>query len=160
MDNSQYSLRMALAEDGHTIARHRAAMFREMGLLDEHEASDLQIASAAWLTRLLTADGYIGWLVEHDGHCVAGAGVILREQGPSPGCLHVAQWAHIVNVYTESQHRRRGLARWLMQTILNWCEVNVVEHVTLAASPEGRPLYESLGFKPTADMKLAGLARI
>jgi len=42
-----------------------------------------------------------------------------------------------------------------METILDWCASQGIDHVTLAASDEGKPLYESLGFKPTSEMKLS-----
>ena len=35
------------------------------------------------------------------------------------------------------------------------CKSQPMDHVTLAASDEERPLYEALGFQPTTDMKLA-----
>jgi len=135
-------------------------MFKDMGLLEERDVGELAAVSAPWLTRLLTTGEYVGWLIELDGSTVAGAGVLLREQGPGPGCLRVGKWAHVMNVYTKRHHRRQGLARHLMKTILDWCQANTIDHVTLGASPEGRPLYESLGFRPTADMKLQGSARI
>jgi GNAT superfamily N-acetyltransferase len=135
-------------------------MFKDMDLLEERESSDLTSASELWLARLMVTGGYVGWLVEHDGLVAAGAGVLMREQGPVPGCPRAAKWAHIVNVYTERHHRRQGLARRLMETILDWSQANNVDHVTLSASPDGRSLYESLGFRSTSDMKLAGSARI
>jgi GNAT superfamily N-acetyltransferase len=160
VESSPYFLRMARHEDSLTIANHRAAMFMDMGLLEMHEAGDLKHTSELWLGRLIVRNEYVGWLVECNGHVIAGAGVLMREQGPVPGCLRVGKWAHIVNVYTERQYRRQGLARRLVTTILEWCRDNNVNHVTLAASAEGRSLYESLGFRPTSDMKLTGSARI
>lgn len=77
----------------------------------------------------------------------------MRERGPAPGCLRVGKWAHIVDAHPEPQCRRQGLARRLM-TILAWCRDSEVDHVTLGASPQGLSLYESLGFKPTSQMKL------
>ena len=74
-----------------------------------------------------------------------------RSVGPVPGCLRVGRWAHIANVYTHPDHRRRGLARWLMQAVLEWCASNGMDLVTLSPSEEARPLYESLGFSATRD---------
>ena len=160
MDDSQYSLRTAQLDDSATIALHRAAMFRDMGLLDDQEFSGLKDASEAWITQCMISGAYAGWLIESGGNVIAGAGILLRKQGPIPGCLHVAYWAHVVNVYTDPKHRRQGLARRLMHAILDWCKANGVEQVTLSSSEEGRALYESLGFEPTADMKLAVSAQI
>lgn len=84
---------------------------------------------------------------------IAGAGVLLREQFPIPGCYRVGIWAHIMNVYTVPAYRRQGLARKLLLHILSWCDSKSIDQITLTASNEGRPLYDSLGFKQTADMR-------
>ncbi len=125
-----------------------------MGLVDGVEVEELFEASVPWLDRHLTSGDYIGWLVQSGDEVVAGAGVNLQERVPVPGCYRVGLWAHIANFYTAPQHRRRGLARLLMTTILEWTRLHEVDHVTLVASDEGRPLYESLGFRPTSDMAL------
>ena len=65
------------------------------------------------------------------------------------------QWrGNILNVYTEPEHRRRGIARALMQIALEWCASNDVDAVILHASAEGSALYASLGFAPTNEMRL------
>jgi GNAT superfamily N-acetyltransferase len=60
----------------------------------------------------------------------------------------------ILNMFTEPTFRRRGLARMLMQTMIAWCREQGYKTVALHASDEGRPLYESLGFQPTNEMRL------
>jgi GNAT superfamily N-acetyltransferase len=155
VESPAYSLRSAALEDSLIIARHRASMFMDMGLLQSDEASELTCAAESWLPRLIARGEYVGWLFECDGHVIAGAGALLRQQGPVPGCLRPGKSAHIVNVYTERPYRRKGLARRLMGTALEWCRANQVDHVTLSASAEGRSLYESLGFRSTPEMKLA-----
>jgi GNAT superfamily N-acetyltransferase len=61
---------------------------------------------------------------------------------------------NILNVYTEAPHRRKGLARRLMKAVLDWCRFERVPVIILHASDEGRALYESLGFKPTNEMRI------
>lgn len=141
-------VRRADAGDAATIARHRAAMFREMGLLPVDDYDVLYKASEDWLAPRLASGEYIGWLVEQSGAVVAGGGVLLREMGPVPGCCRPGRWAHVGNVYTEPGQRRRGLARLLMEEILQWCRTSAIDHVTLDASDEGRPLYQLLDFEP------------
>jgi len=126
-----------------------------MGRVSEGDSELLRRASEPWLSGLLANGDYIGWLVEHGKAVVAGGGIFVRESGPIPGCYRVGKWGHIANLYTEPGHRRRGLARRLMNTILDWCAVHGMDHVTLSASDEGRPLYESLGFQPTSEMSLS-----
>jgi GNAT superfamily N-acetyltransferase len=149
-----YQIRPAEACDAGIIARQRAAMFRDMGLVSPEEGELLRSASEPWVAALLSNGGYFGWLVEYDNVVVAGGGIIIRELPPTPGCYRIGRWGNIMSVYTEPTHRRRGLARRLMETILAWCGSHAIDQVTLAASDEGRPLYEAMGFVPTSEMKL------
>jgi hypothetical protein len=47
------------------------------------------------------------------------------------------------------------LARRLMAEMLEYCRAQNIHTVALHASVDGRSLYESLGFKPTNEMRLA-----
>jgi GNAT superfamily N-acetyltransferase len=150
---SPYSSRLALPKDAGVIARHRAMMFRDMNAATQEESDELFTASVPWLEELLGAGEYVGWLVLLGNEVVAGGGVHLRDMAPVPGCYRKGRWGHIMNVYTVEAHRRRGLARFLLQTILEWSTCNSLDQITLTASDSGRPLYESLGFIPTNDMR-------
>ena len=149
-----YTLRAAVPADAAIVALQRARMFCDMGSVSPAESEILREASEPWLADHLRRGSYLGWLVEYRGVVVAGGGIHLREVGPMPGCLRVGRWANIANVYTHPDHRRRGLARWLMQAVLEWCASNGMDLVTLSPSEEARPLYESLGFSATRDMRL------
>ena len=140
-------MRRADAADAATIARHRAAMFQDMGELPASDIEIMRKESEIWLAPRIVSGDYMGWLIEHAGVVVAGAGVQLRDLCPVPRGCRAGRWAHIVNVYTEPMYRRAGLARLLMETILKWCRSNAIDHVTLATSKQGRPLYQSLGFE-------------
>jgi GNAT superfamily N-acetyltransferase len=61
----------------------------------------------------------------------------------------------VLNVYTEPTHRRRGLARRVMRVIIDWCHAEGLASIQLHASDDGRPLYASLGFLATNEMRLA-----
>ncbi|MBI1878726.1 MAG: GNAT family N-acetyltransferase [Chloroflexi bacterium] len=67
------------------------------------------------------------------------------------------QWAFVYNVYTEPPHRRQGLARRLMETIHQWCRERGLKFVGLNASEFGRPLYEALGYQPSATLMMLKL---
>jgi GNAT superfamily N-acetyltransferase len=49
-------------------------------------------------------------------------------------------------VCTEAAWRGRGLGRAVMDALVGWCRVNDVLLVELHASPDGLPLYRSMGF--------------
>jgi GNAT superfamily N-acetyltransferase len=152
--SGDYEIRLATPDDTEVIARHRGLMFLDMGAVCREESEQIRNATEPHIRELLETNRYVGWLVIKDEEVVAGGGIYLRELLPIPGCCQLGRWAYIANIYTEEAHRRRGLARLLMSAILEWCEDNGIDQVTLAASDAGRPLYESLGFVPTADMRL------
>lgn len=54
--------------------------------------------------------------------------------------------AHIMNVYTNADYRRRGIARQMMGILLDEAKERGVTYVSLDATESGRPLYNSLGF--------------
>ena len=62
--------------------------------------------------------------------------------------------ASILNVYTYPEYRRQGVARQIMQTMIEWCRSEGFVQVDLHASKSGKPLYEALGFQPTTEMRL------
>jgi GNAT superfamily N-acetyltransferase len=59
----------------------------------------------------------------------------------------------LVNVYTEPQWRRRGIARQLVIALMQWASDKGADQLVLHASDAGRPLYESLGFAATNEMR-------
>lgn len=75
----------------------------------------------------------------------------LWPPNPKDSCT---ERAVILNVYTEPEFRKRGLARAIMLTILDWVKQQGFRGVNLHASVEGRPLYEKLGFEATNEMRL------
>ena len=109
---------------------------------------------------------YIGWVAApaHDpDFVVAGPGVQVRTVLPFPrllpdGRAEVAsgRQAVVLNVYTETAFRRQGLARSLMHEVLAWARATGLESLVLHAAPDGRQLYESLGFVVTNEMRFMG----
>ena len=149
-----YSIRPATLEDAGIIAGHRHRMFLDIGDHDRQKLETMTEAFKPWLASRMAAGEYLGWLaMASDGTVAAGLGLWLMDWPP-----HVlgaaSRRGNIVNVYTEAAHRRRGLARLLMNAALEWCRANRVDVVILHASKEGRHLYESLGFQPTNEMRL------
>jgi len=152
---NEYRIRPAMVQDLATVLHHRRRMFEDMGYKDPLSLDAMLATSGPLIQRGLEEGKYRGWLVvAPGGGVVAGGGIIFLEfqshpRDPRP------QRAWVVNMFTEPEHRRRGLARLLMKTMLEWCRNAGMEFLYLHASDDGRPLYESLGFKPTNEMRLA-----
>jgi len=148
------SLRLASPKDAPTIAEHRRSMFRDMGYQDLAALDAMAKKFLPWVEARLDSQDYLAWLaVTSTDVVVAGAGLWLMDW-PAHLVGSSAKRGNILNVYTEPQFRRQGLARCLMEMALNWCKSNQVDLVILHASPEGRRLYESLGFQASNEMRI------
>jgi GNAT superfamily N-acetyltransferase len=67
--------------------------------------------------------------------------------------LRVGDDVSIQYVATEEAHRRQGLASALMRTALADAHATGATTATLQASPDGRPVYERLGFATVATLR-------
>lgn len=54
--------------------------------------------------------------------------------------------AHLMNVYTKSEYRRQGIARKMVNMLIDETWKRGATEISLDATTMGRPLYESLGF--------------
>ena len=159
---SVFTVRQAYATDIPILARHRAAMFRDMGQLTSHLEESLTQATASFLRDALPRGEYLGWVAEGNETpeaIIGGAGIQLRPILPRPGRgdqeLELGPEAIVLNVYVEPAWRQRGVAEALMRALLDALAVRGIRRIVLHASPDGRRLYERLGFVPTNEMRLS-----
>jgi len=59
--------------------------------------------------------------------------------------------AHLMNVYTNSNYRRMGIARTMVNMLIEDAWSQGATEISLDATASGRPLYESLGFGTNPD---------
>ena len=129
-------------------------MMREIRNTDEAMLEAMSEKFRPWLRARLESEEYYAWLaIAPDESVASGVGLWLLDW-PASGVSIAPHRGYLLNVYTEHAHRKKGLARRLVQTALDWCLENGVDIMSLHASPFGRPLYESLGFKATNEMRL------
>ena len=158
-----FAIRLATVADAAAIAWHRARMFRDMELMPEPLFDSYRTLCQARLSEQLASGEYIGWLAcphELTDLTVAGAGVQLRRVLPHPvgetgGEIAIAEGRHavVLNVFTEPDWRRRGLASLLVKRIIAWAREECLDRLVLHASDEGRVVYERLGFVQTNEMR-------
>ncbi len=129
-------------------------MYTEMGRGDPATYGRMLQATEAYLRAAMTSGAYTAWMAETpEGRVIAGAGVAISAWPGSPDDPS-GRRALVLNVYTEPEFRRRGIARRIMETVIVWCREEGLGSVSLHASDFGRALYESLGFRQTNEMRL------
>ena len=144
---SAHQVRPATLDDVEALIHHRTAMFTDMGLT--FDASAVDAAFRPWLAEAMPTGVYRAWVVEDAGLVVAGGGITILPWPPGPRSLGT-RMAFVYNVYTEPSHRHRGLTRTIMDAIHTWCRDNGIGKMSLNASTDGQPLYESMGYTVTA----------
>jgi ribosomal protein S18 acetylase RimI-like enzyme len=155
-----FAIRQAAVDDIPALARHRTSMFTDMGTLPADLEEPLRRATAAFLRDTMPRGEYLAWVAEDreaPRAIVGGAGVHLRPVFPrvrDGAGVEPGPEAIIVNVYVERGWRRRGVARALMQALLDDLAARGIHRIVLHASAEGRKLYERLGFEQTNEMRL------
>ena len=148
------TLRRATVADASTITRHRRTMFHDMGYRDDAALDSMAEKFLPWVEQKMQSGEYIAWFaVAADSSVVAGAGLWLMDW-PAHMVGSSSRRGNILNVFTEPGFRRRGLARCLVEAAIDWCKAHSIDFVILHASPEGRSLYKSLGFKAGNEMRV------
>jgi GNAT superfamily N-acetyltransferase len=144
-DIMTYTIRPATTTDIGVLVEHREKMFREMGWQGAY--ADMALHYGRWLDDTIPSGAYVGWVAtpEGDSTIVSSAGVLVVPWTPGPFAMD-PRLAWIVNVYTDHAHRRRGLARRLMNEMHDWCRSQGIERTALNASAPGQPIYESMGY--------------
>lgn len=156
-------VRQATVTDAPVLARHRAEMFRDMGDLADAHYGTLSAAAERDIAAWLASGDYVGFIASPAGRpdeIVAGAGIQIRKLLPRPlpnnAGIRLGPEAIVLNVFTEQAWRRRGIGELLMRRIIDWARAHGVARLVLHASPEGRALYERLGFVATNEMRYTG----
>jgi GNAT superfamily N-acetyltransferase len=147
-------IRTAGIEDLNHILHHRRAMFEEIGFRDPAVLNRVDELSREYFAEALRTGAYRAWVAQNtNGRVLGGAGIVISSWPGYPGENH-AKRVWILNMYTEPEARRQRIAKRLVQTIVDWCRKEGFSSVSLHASDAGRPLYASLGFQTTNEMRL------
>ena len=135
------------------IARQRRRMCEDMNYTDAVALSTMVTVTADYLNKAIPEGSFHSWLACDHARVVAGGAVVISSW-PAHAYDLECRRATILNVYTEPEYRRRGIARRIMETMIAWCKQQGFGRVSLHASERGRPLYQSLGFEDSNEMRL------
>lgn len=146
--------RIATEADISELVRLRALMLGSMDGIDvPHGPWEDQVAEHLG-ARLRETDPTLGVFVidqsDHEGALAACAVGTIESRFGSP-TNPSGLTGYVFNVSTDPGYRRRGYSRACMEALLAWFLDGGVTRVDLKASPQGEPLYLSLGFRRTLD---------
>jgi GNAT superfamily N-acetyltransferase len=129
-------IRQATQNDIPEILRHRRGMYEDMDYNDGNALSAMLSTSEPYLTAALTNGTFRAWMAVAAEKIVGGGAVLVNPWPSHPYDLECRR-ATILNVYVYPDFRRKGIARRLMQTMIDWCRKESFAAVYLHASKDG-----------------------
>ena len=125
------------------LMKLRLEMLREVnGLSGEYEYDENFIFES----RRYFESGEQTTVIASDGETLVGC-ASLSYTWIMPTFSHpTGNRAHLMNVYTRADYRRRGISKKMVEILIDEAKENGVTEISLDATEMGRSLYESLGF--------------
>ncbi len=140
--------RIATAEDIELLMSSRLEMLRVVNnLTDDYVFPDLIVKES----RDYFLNGNQTTVLAIDGAEVIGC-ASMSYMRIMPTFSHpTGKRAHLMNVYTRNEYRRQGIARKMVNMLIEDAWNRGSTEISLDATTMGRPLYESLGFKTSSE---------
>jgi RimJ/RimL family protein N-acetyltransferase len=140
---------VAVVEDAEELVRLRHVM---LSSFDHVPAGPWEDTAVETLQERLPEEDptLVAFVIDRPGGlaaCAVGT-VEYRLGGPKNPSGEVG---YVFNVSTDPDYRRRGYARACMEALIQWYAERGITKIDLKASPDGEPLYSSLGFVRTPD---------
>ncbi len=148
-------IREASKHEDFLIARHFYQLWRDNDVPPQSIQDDWLEITLQFIERARQELGYKAFLAEIDGEVVGSAGCQLFA-GLYPHALadEYRKYGYIWGVYVEPPFRGQGIAKRLTAMTVDYLKSLGCTQAILHASPLGKPVYSSLGFSQSNEMRL------
>ena len=155
----QTKLNIAITEasqnEDSLIARHFYQMWMDNDVPDESIRSDWLETTLQFINNARQDLFYQAFIAEVDGVAIGSASCqIFAGLYPQVLVENYRKYGYIWGVYVEPAYRRRGIAKQLTKKAIAYLKSLGCTRVILHASPSGKPVYTSLGFSESNEMRL------
>lgn len=137
-------LRQLTREDIPAIVEMRIMMRDERE--GEGDAQVLREATQAYLNQHWDDPTFVTIFAQEEGKIAAMGSMTLTHVMPTYEHLQ-GKFAYLLNIYTSPDFRKRGLARLVVEALLEEAKARGCGYAKLNASEAGKPLYVKLGFQ-------------
>lgn len=149
------AVRTATAEDIPVLVSARRLMFEELDDFSSARLDEVDADFERYLQSEIAAEQACGWIAE-DTTSGEWVGALSNVWVVWPAAPHISGGlrAYLFGLFVKTEYRRQGIARSLVHAAIEAARSREAGAVLLHASEFGRPLYESLGFSNTSEMRL------
>ena len=153
----EYTYKKADISDLELLVSSRVMVLKAANKLPEDtDMSEIERQSREYYKKALADGSHTAYLV-FDGEKLIGAGGISYYTVMPTCCDPTGKKAYVMNMYTDPEYRRQGIAYKTLELLVADSKARGVEHITLEATDMGRPLYEKFGFvQMPSEMQFGG----
>lgn len=148
-------IRQANMKDIDILVGQRHKMFEAIRPRNwkSHKVADA--AYRKWIYEMTRKKRFAGFLAVADtGEVVGGGCVWIREILPRPESRMKLKEPYLMSMYTEPSYRGKGIATGIVKEATKWSKQRGYKEMTLHASKYGRPVYSTIGWKRTWEMRI------
>ncbi|MEM7726334.1 MAG: GNAT family N-acetyltransferase [Cyanobacteria bacterium P01_A01_bin.45] len=151
----EFYIREATSSEDIIIAKQFYQMWLDIGIEEDNIQDDWQFITLDFIKLARENLYYKGFFAEVDGVIVGSVSCQLMF-GLYPNVLKkkARKDGYIWGVYVEKSYRRKGIAKQLMDTAVGYLKTIDCSRAVLNASPEGKSVYERMGFVVSNGMHL------
>jgi GNAT superfamily N-acetyltransferase len=150
-----FNIREASAQEDSLIARHFYQLWQDNDVPPESIQSDWFEITLRFIKHARQELCYKAFLAEIDGQVVGSAGCqLFAGLYPLAVTEQYRKYGYIWGVYVELPYRGQGIAKKLTGMTVDYLKSLGCTRVVLHASPSGKPVYSSLGFSESNEMRL------
>jgi len=145
---SEFTVRRTTLDDVEQLVRLRYEMQMELDEGEHHGVSpaDLIDGNRDYFTKQLTGFHFAAFFAEAEGRVIGTGGVVVYDVPPGRSNPSGAE-GYIMSMYTVPEWRGRGVARRVLDHLIEHAYAEGARRLWLRASPHGRPLFEKYGFE-------------
>ncbi len=152
MSSNAITIRSATEADIPVLVDYRIRMFLEAGWQGEERAREVGELFAEFFLNGLEQGVCHAWIAEAEGIAVGGVGLMWETIPPSVRNPSGRQ-AYVFGIFVEPGFRRRGIAKRLVKTTVDYATAHGCAAISLHASDAGRPVYEKMGFTDSSELR-------
>ncbi len=145
-NSSKIQFTKASPKDVELLTESRIEFLEEYwGQQEEDLRKSLRITLMDYFTRTLSDGTYVCYLAKNEKGWIGIGGMVLRQQ---PGGFKIpnGKIAYIMNMYTRPEYRKQGVAKHILQLLMDEAKTLGCEALELHATQEGEPVYQKAGF--------------
>lgn len=114
-------------------------------------SEELMAANESYYRKHIANDTHVAFVAEFNGKKAGCGSLCLEEELPSPD-NPTGKCAYLMNIYVREEFRENGLGHHIVNRLVQEAKIRGCKKIYLETTPEGRPLYQSLGFRDLPDM--------